>query len=437
MDADIVIHNGTVVTVNPDFDIFENGMVCIRNGCLRAVEAQPDNAPLPAARETIDACGGIVMPGLVNSHTHLPMTLFRGLADDLPLAEWLNGHIFPAEQAHIHPESVYWASLLACAELVLSGTTTCCDGYFLEEHVARAVRDFGLRAVLGQGVIDFPVPGVVDPKENIRQAAAFVERWQGLCDRIIPSVFCHSPYTCSSETLSTAKKLARQYELLYQIHVAETRRECDEIRAAHQVTPVQYLDRLNILDDRTLLVHGVWLEPADIDLIAARGVAVSHNPESNMKLGCGTAPVPQLMAAGITVALGTDGCASNNNLDLIQEMDTTAKLHKAVSADPLVMDAATVLKMATVDGARAVGLGRQIGSLEVGKQADLIILNTGCPHMVPMYHPVSHLVYSAKGSDVRDVIVGGKILVRNGRLTSMNLDEIMARVRRLAEAVAG
>ena len=437
MDADIVIHNGTVVTVNPDFDIIENGMVCIHNGCLCAVEAQPDNAPPPAARETIDACGGIVMPGLVNSHTHLPMTLFRGLADDLPLAEWLHGHIFPAEQAHINPESVYWASLLACAELVLSGTTTCCDGYFLEEHVARAVRDFGLRAVLGQGVIDFPAPGVPDPKDNIQAAAAFVERWQGLCDRITPSLFCHSPYTCSSETMSAAKKLARQHALLYQIHVAETRSECDEIRVAHQATPLQYLDRLNILDDRTLLVHGVWLEPADIELIAARGAAVSHNPESNMKLGCGTAPVPQLIASGITVALGTDGCASNNNLDLIQEMDTAAKLHKVVSADPVAMDAATVLKMATVDGARAVGLGRQIGSLEVGKQADLIILDTGCPHMVPMYHPVSHLVYSAKGSDVRDVIVAGKILVRSRRLTGMNLDEIMARVRRLAQAVAG
>jgi len=437
MDGDIVIHNGTLVTVNPDFEIIENGLVCVQNGRLSAVEARRGDDPLPRAREVLDACGGIVMPGLVNSHTHLPMVLFRGLADDLPLQQWLNGYIFPAEQAHIHPESVYWASLLACAELVLSGTTTCCDGYFLEEHVARAVRDFGLRAVLGQGVIDLPAPGVPDPKENIHQAAAFVERWQGLCDRITPSLFCHSPYTCSSETLSAAKKLARRHELLYQIHVAETRRECDEIRAAHRLTPVQYLDRLNILDHRTLLVHGVWLEPADIDLIAARGAAVSHNPESNMKLGCGTAPVPRLMAAGVAVALGTDGGASNNNLDLIQEMDTAAKLHKAVSANPVLMDAATVLKMATIDGARAIRLGRQIGSLEIGKQADLIILDTRCPHMVPLYDPVSHLVYAAKGSDVRDVIVAGKILVRNRRLTGMDVNQIMARVRRLAQAVAG
>jgi 5-methylthioadenosine/S-adenosylhomocysteine deaminase len=435
MKYDLVIHNGTIVTVNDSFEIIPNGLLCVKAGKLQHVEALAGNQSLPAADETIDAGGGLVMPGLVNTHTHLPMTLFRGLADDLPLDIWLNEHIFPAESAHINPESVRWGTLLACAEMLLSGTTTCCDGYFYENTVTEAVRTSGMRAVLAQGVIDFPAPGVPDPKENMKIPAAFIAKWQNPSSLITPSVFCHSAYTCSTETLKKAKALCVESGLRFQIHAAETQNEWQQIRDQHQSTPIQYLDQLGILDENTLLIHCVWINDKDIEIIAARSASVSHNPESNAKLAAGIAPVPKLLKAGITVGLGTDGCASNNNLDLFHEMDMVAKLHKAATFDPTTMDARSVVEMATIGGARAIGLGRHIGSLEVGKRADVIIIDTRTPHLTPMYHPETHIVYAAKSSDVRDVVVDGRIRVRNRNVLSLDVEEIMAKVREIARDI--
>jgi len=435
MKYDLVIHNGTIVTVNDSFEIIPNGLLCVKAGKLQHVEALAGNQSLPAADETIDAGGGLVMPGLVNTHTHLPMTLFRGLADDLPLDIWLNEHIFPAESAHITPESVRWGTLLACAEMLLSGTTTCCDGYFYENTVTEAVRTSGMRAVLAQGVIDFPAPGVPDPKENMKIPAAFIAKWQNPSSLITPSVFCHSAYTCSTETLKKAKALCVESGLRFQIHAAETQNEWQQIQDQHQSTPIQYLDQLGILDENTLLIHCVWINDKDIEIIAARSASVSHNPESNAKLAAGIAPVPKLLKAGITVGLGTDGCASNNNLDLFHEMDMVAKLHKATTFDPTTMDARSVVEMATIGGARAIGLGRHIGSLEVGKRADVIIIDTRTPHLTPMYHPESHIVYAAKSSDVRDVVVDGRIRVRNRNVLSLDVEEIMAKVREIARDI--
>jgi len=409
MQYDLIIHNGTVLTVNPDFDILSNGILCIRNGVIGSIRTGDSETSLPPATEIIDADGGIIMPGLVNTHTHLPMALFRGLADDLPLQEWLNEHIFPAEATRINPESVREGALLSCAEMLSSGTTTCCDGYFLEKEVAEAVMETGIRAVLGQGVIDFPAPGAPDPANNIQTASEFIEAWLGRSDRITPSVFCHSPYTCSAETLQKAKAIAADRGLLFQIHAAETRSEYDQMLAEKGLSPVQYLDRLGILDERTLLVHAVWTDEADREIIAERKSKVSHNPESNMKLASGIAAVPEFLKAGITVGLGTDGCASNNNLDLFREMDTAAKLHKVNTLDPTVMDARTVIRMATIEGARCLGMDHRIGSLEVGKQADIIIIDTAKPHLVPMYHPESQVVYAVAGGDVRYVVIGGKL----------------------------
>jgi 5-methylthioadenosine/S-adenosylhomocysteine deaminase len=375
------------------------------------------------------------MPGLVNSHTHLPMTLFRGLADDLPLDSWLNDHIFPAESAHLQPDSVRWGTLLACAEMLLSGTTTCCDGYFFEDQVAEAVETSGMRAVLGQGVIDFPAPGVPDPEHNIKIPRAFISKWQQRSALITPSVFCHSAYTCSGETLKNAKRLSTDAGLRFQIHAAETQVEVRQIRQKYNTTPIGYLDQLGTLDENTLLVHCVWLEEADIERIVKSKACISHNPESNAKLAAGIAPAPQLLRAGITLGLGTDGCASNNNLDMYHEMDMAAKIHKAKTHDPTTMDARTVVEMATIGGARAIGLDQQIGSLEEGKQADVIVVESRSPHLTPMYHPESHIVYTAKSADVRDVIVAGRILVRNRQILSLDVERIMSEVNEIADQI--
>ncbi|UCD89626.1 MAG: amidohydrolase [Desulfobacterales bacterium] len=435
MMLDTVIHNGIIVTVNPAFDIIKNGWVGIKDGIIDLVGTKPADEPLPKAKQSMNARQGIIMPGLVNTHTHRAMTLFRGLADDLLLQVWLNNYIFPSEKQYITPDTVKMSTTLACAEMIRSGTTTCCDGYFFEDDVASSVHTSGLRAVLGQGVIDFPAPGVPNPSGNIKVALAFTEKWWGVSPLITPSIFCHSPYTCSFETLKKSKDVASSKGLLFQIHVAETQSEWDQIQSKHQVTPVQYLDHIGILDPDTLLVHSIWVDDGDMDIIATHGAKVSHNPSSNLKLASGAAPVVDLLKAGVTVGLGTDGCASNNNLDLFQEMDLTAKLHKVKTLDPTVMDARSILKMATINGAKAIGLGDKIGSLEIGKSADLIIIDTEKPHLIPMYNPISHIVYSMKGSDVRDVIVAGKILMRDRTLMTIDLEDILERMVKLGKEI--
>ena len=431
---DLIIHNGIVVTVNADFDIIENGFVGISDGKIKAI-GQAEGTILTEAKKTLNAKGGIILPGLVNTHSHLPMTLFRGLADDLPLMDWLNHYIFPAEATHIHPETVELGALLGCAEMMLSGTTTCCDGYFHEDGVARAVLSAGMRAVVGQGVIDFPAPGVPDPSLNVKTAELFLKNWSGASNLLYPSIFCHSPYTCSKDTLKMAKETAGRHDALFQIHVAETKSEVDQIYAEHRESPVAYLDEMGIMDSKTLLVHCVWVDDKDIAAIQTAKSGISINTESHMKLASGVAPISQFLKSGITVGLGTDGCASNNDLDLFSEMDMTAKLHKVNTLDPTVMNAETVLKMATIGGAKAVGLGDVIGSIEVGKQADIIVLDTAKPHLTPLYHPVSHIVYAACGGDVSHVFVAGKQLVADGRLLSMDIQAVMKDVNGLSKTI--
>jgi 5-methylthioadenosine/S-adenosylhomocysteine deaminase len=429
MTYDLLIHNGTLVTVNPDFEILENGFVAVIDRTIAAVGSSATHG-LPEAKIKLDALGGIILPGLVNTHTHLPMTLFRGLADDLPLMDWLNDHIFPAEAKLINPDSAKAGALLGCAEMLLSGTTTCCDGYFHEASVAQAILESGMRGVPGQGVIDFPAPGVADPSKNIETAAAFVQQFKGVSRRLHPSIFCHSPYTCSRETLIKAKETANRLGVLFQIHLAETRSEVEQIQSEHRVSPTRYLSDLGLLDENTLLIHAVWVDDADIALIKASGASISVNTQSNMKLASGIAPVMKFLEAFIPVGLGTDGCASNNDLDLFREMDMTAKLHKVHHMDPTVLDAKSVLKMATVSGAKTLGLAHEIGSIEPGKQADIIIVDTRKPHLTPLYHPESHLVYAASGSDVRHVFVAGRRVVKDYQLTTLDLDEVMDSARR-------
>ena len=435
MSFDIVIHNGRLITVNSKFDIIDNGIICVKDTKIEKITKSESAKPLPTAKLSIDAKGGLILPGLVNTHTHLPMTLFRGLADDLALDEWLNNYIFPAEKRYINKESVRLGSLLGCAEMLSFGITTCCDGYFIEDEVANAVLNAGLRAVLGHGVIDFPAPGITDPKDNIKYANKFIEKWIDRSPLITPSIFCHSPYTCSSETLKRAKRIAAEKGLIFQIHAAETRQEMEGIKARHGVTPIAYLDKLDVLDKNTLLVHTLWIDDNDINIITRKKANVSHNPESNMKLASGILPLVELLDAGIVVGLGTDGSASNNNLNLFETMNVTSKIHKVKNLNPTLIDAAMVLKMATIDGARALGMDNKIGSLEPGKQADIIIIDTRQPHLVPLYNPVSHLIYAARGSDVKDVLVAGKVVVRNKKLLTIDIENLQDTVNLMADKI--
>lgn len=431
----IVIHNGTVITLNGDHDVLERGLVCIASGRLKRIE-EAGNGPLPEAHHVIDAGGGIIMPGLINTHTHAAMSLFRGLADDLPLTSWLNDYIFKAEAQWLNPESVYAGTLLSCAEMLLSGTTMCCDGYFFEDAVAEAVQQSGMRAILAQGIIDFPAPGVPDPKRNVGEALRFMETWDRRTPLITTGLFCHSPYTCSEQTLKEARKAADEAGALFEIHVAETQKESREIEQRHGMSPVQYLDRIGVLNAKTLLVHAIWVNETDIICMAEHGVGVSVSTESEMKLASGVAPIPEFLKKGLAVGISTDGAASNNNLDMFQEMDMCAKLHKATSLDPTVLNAREVLALATRSGAAAIGLDKEIGSLEKGKKADLIIIDTRKPHLTPLYDPASHLVYSARGNDVRDVIIDGRLVVRNRELLTFDLEPVAMSVTDLARRIA-
>jgi 5-methylthioadenosine/S-adenosylhomocysteine deaminase len=430
--ADLLIANGIVMTMDAENRIIENGGVAVSGDAIAAVGPMDDVKGIPA-KETIDAKGGIVMPGLVNTHTHAAMTLFRGLADDLPLMDWLNDHIFPAE-ALLDAEKVYAGTLLGCAEMLLSGTTCFCDMYLFEDAVARAAAAAGMRAVVGEVLYDFPSPNYGPIEKGFAYTRDLIDAWRD--DPLVTiAVEPHSPYLCAPELLIEAADIAREHRIPLVIHLSETQNEVNDVRARFGATPVRHLANLEVLGANLLACHCVVLSDEDKDLLSRHDVKVSHNPESNMKLASGVSPVAELVGRGICTGLGTDGCSSNNNLDLFAEMDTTAKLHKASSLDPTVMDAATVLRMATIDGARALGLDALIGSLEVGKKADIIVIDTDKPHLTPMYHPASHLVYAVGGSDVSATIVNGRALMKDRQLLHMEQEKVMADARRIAKEV--
>jgi 5-methylthioadenosine/S-adenosylhomocysteine deaminase len=431
-NADLIITNGWVLTLDDAARDYPSGFVALAADRIVAVGPSEEAATWSAARQ-IDARGGLIMPGLVNAHTHAAMTCFRGLADDLPLMTWLNDHIFPAE-ARLKAEHVHLGTLLACAEMLLSGTTCFCDMYLFEDAVAEAAHVAGLRAVVGEVLYDFPSPNYGPLDEGFRYTEMLIDKWRH--DPLVSiAVEPHSPYLCAPELLQRAAALAETHALPLVIHVAETASEVQTMRERYGRSPVQHLADLGVLGPNLLACHGVVLDATDMDLLGAHDVKVVHNPESNMKLASGIAPVPELLSRGICVALGTDGCASNNDLDMLSEMDTAAKLHKVATLDPTAVKAEAVLRMATIDGARSLGLADRIGSLEVGKQADLIVIDTHQPHLTPFYHPASHLVYAARGGDVTTTIVGGRVLVENRRLTTLDADDIMDRVGRLAQEI--
>ncbi|HIC90917.1 MAG TPA: amidohydrolase [Syntrophaceae bacterium] len=425
---DLAIIGGLVLTIAPYHEFIESGLILIKEGTIMDITKRELIPNTSVARDTITAEGCLIMPGLINTHTHAPMSLFRGMADDLPLMKWLKDYIFPAE-AKLTEDMVYWGTLLSCGEMILSGTTTFCDGYFLEDQVAKAVKDSGMRAVLAQGVIDLPAPGIDDPKKNIKHLEKFIQTWKDTSALITPAAFCHSPYTCSENTLRDAKDITRRYNVPFLIHLSETEEEVHNLWKRYKKRATHYLRDLNVLDRDTLAVHCIWLDEDELDVLKEYEVKVSHNPESNMKLGCGVAPVPEMLQRGIIVGLGSDGAASNNNLDMFQEMDTAAKLHKVTKMDPTVLDAKSVVEMATIKGAMALNLEGIIGSLEKGKRADLIIIDMQKPHLTPCYNPYSHIVYAAKCSDVRHVIIDGKVVMKDRKLLTIDIEQVMGKVR--------
>ena len=432
---DIVISGGTALTLSAKMEIIDDALIGIQDGTLTRVGKRDPAEKALSASKIIDATGCLILPGLVNTHTHLPMVCFRGMADDLPLTDWLTHHIFPAEARFVNRNFVSRGSLLAMAEMILSGTTTFCDGYFFENEIAEAARSCGMRAVVSQGFADFATPDYPRFDKMMAAARRFVERWQSSAPMITPAFFCHSPYTCSPETLVNVKAAAREAGILYLTHLLENRDETDTIEKRYGKKPVRHLCDLGVLDDRTIAVHCNWLTPEDIAIFADLGVSVSHNPESSMKLAAGVAPIPRLLERGIPVGLGTDGSASNNDLDMFREMDTAAKIHKVTTRDPTAMSAETVLKMATIGGARVLGLDKLIGSLETGKQADMIIVDMNQPHLTPLYNPYSQLVYAARGADVKTSIIHGKVVMENRLLLTIDLPSAMDNVRKIADGI--
>ncbi len=409
------------------------GFVLVRDGRIQTIGPMAD-CPAGWTGTVVDGQGQLLLPGLVNGHCHLPMSLFRGLADDLALADWLTDHIFPAEARHIDPETVYWGSRLASAELLLAGVTCVADGYFLEDEAARACLDAGLRCVAAQGIIDFPAPGVPDPGRNIEAAAKFLDRWQDRNPLITPALFVHSPYTVANDTLQQAKALARRRGVRLFVHAAETRDEIRQIAAPLAPTPIGHLDALGVLDADTTCVHCVWADETDLDTLARRGAAVVSCPQSNAKLASGVAPLAAMLARGLRVGLGTDGAASNNSLDLFREMDLAARMQSMRGCDPKPVPARRMLDLATRGGAEAIGLDAGHGRLTVGAPADLILVDLEQPHLQPFHSP-GQLVHAGSGADVRTVIVGGRLVVHERQLRTMDLDETLERVRSLAGPV--
>jgi 5-methylthioadenosine/S-adenosylhomocysteine deaminase len=435
-NADLIVQGGMLISMVDGEAPLPRATVWIKGDRIAAIDTTGTTDPQAQKGPVIDARGGLILPGLINAHGHTAMTLFRGLADDLPLKQWLFDTIFPAEAEHLTPETVYWGALLGSMEMIASGTTTVSDGYFYQDATVRAFHEAGLRSLTAQGVIDFPAPGIPDPKDHLKVGRDFIERWLHFSDRIIPGLFCHSPSTCSEKTLKEAMDMCRHFSLPLQIHLSETQEEVQELSRRTGQKPCFYLDRLGLLTERLVAVHAVHLDDEEIALLARKNVKIVHAPQSNMKLSSGAARVSDMLKAGLTLGIGTDGCASNNDLDLFQEMDTAAKLDKVVTLNPVNMDAQSVLKMATSWGAKVLGLEKDIGTIEVGKKADIIVVDLNSPHLTPLYNPYSVLVYSAGGSDVKDVIVNGKILMKDRQLLTLNPDLVMDRVRQISRDIA-
>jgi 5-methylthioadenosine/S-adenosylhomocysteine deaminase len=432
--VDLLITNGIVVTMDEQQRVFDPGAVAIRGNAIAAVGPARDVAAQVTARSTIDARNRVVMPGLINTHTHAPMVLYRGLGDDLALMDWLQKYIFPAEAKTVTPAFVRTGTELAALEMIRSGTTTYVDMYYFEEEIARTTKRAGLRAVLGQTIIEFPVPDAKTPADALTRTETFIREFHN-DELITPAVAPHAVYTNDAATLTRARDLAAKHNVPLVIHLAETDAETAMSLERHKARPVAALEALGMFSTRVIAAHAVWINAEEIQLLRKRSVGVAHNPESNMKLASGTAPVPEYLTAGVAVGLGTDGAASNNDLDMFEAMRQAAFLHKLTTKDPRVVSARVALEMATRGGARVIGREAALGSLQVGKLADVIVVRMDRPRQTPMYDPISHLVYTTRGDDVETTIVNGRVLMRDGKVLTLDEPNVLQAARAAAAQV--
>ncbi|MGA9965686.1 MAG: amidohydrolase [Terriglobales bacterium] len=434
--ADLIVTGGTVVTMDGPRTIYDDGAVVVKGDTIVAVGPRSELEASYLASQTVDAKGKLVLPGFINGHTHVPMTLFRGLHDDVTLNDWLYKYIFPAEKKNVDEQFVRWGTRLAAAEQIRGGITTFADMYYFEDAVAEETKAAGMRGVLGETFIDFPAPDNKSEVEMLAYTEKFLRKWQG--DPLIhAAVAPHSIYTCSQKTLQDAAALAKKYHAPILIHTAEMKKEWDDSQKQNGMSPVQYLDKIGVLGPDVVSAHCIYVDEADRKTLAQRQVGCVHNPSSNMMLASGVAPVAEMRAAGVAVGLGTDGPAgSNNDLDLMEEMDLAAKLAKITKMDPLALNAKAVVEMATIDGARALHMEKEIGSLEAGKKADLIVINLDEPNAVPMYDVYAQLAYALKGSDVETVVIGGRVVMRDRKVLTVQEAEAMAKAREYKQRVA-
>ncbi len=434
-NVDLLVTARYVVTMDASQRVIEDGAIAVRGDAILAIGPRAELESKYSSTRKISSPQGLVMPGLINGHTHAAMTLFRGIKDDVTLQDWLTNYIFPAEAKNVTENFVTWGTRLGILEMLRGGTTTYTDMYYFEDAVAGETKAAGMRGVLGETFIDFPAPDNKTLAEALAYSEKYLKHWQG--DPLIhAAVAPHSVYTDSADTLHAAAALARKYYAPILIHVSETKKEVDDNRAAHNLSPVAWLDQLGVLGPDVVAAHCIWIDAADIALLAKSQTGCVHNPSSNMMLASGVAPVQAMLSGGVRLGLGTDGPAgSNNDLNMMEEMDLAAKLQKITHMDPQALGAKQAVEMATIGGARALHMENEIGSLEAGKKADLIVIGLGEANAVPLYDVYSQIVYALKASDVQDTIIGGRVVMQNGHVLTLDEAAIIAKARELGAQV--
>ncbi|MCW1968659.1 MAG: amidohydrolase family protein [Anaerolineae bacterium] len=440
-EVDIILTNGFVVTVDEQSRVFMNGAVAVKGDAIVAVGEAVEIGQRYHAAQVVDCAGHVIMPGLINCHTHLPMTLLRGLADDLRLDVWLYGYMLPAEQKFVSPEFVRLGAQLAVAEAIRSGVTCVNDMYYFEDTIAQTLADVGIRALCSQSLMNFPTPDSASPDESLEFTDKFIAKWKNH-PLIVPVIAPHAPYTCSPQLMRRCTEIALKHDVPLHIHIAETKQELDDSRAQHGMSVVHWIKKCGVLEAKVITAHCVWIDQSEMRVLKNAGASISHNPAANLKLASGIAGTQDMLDIGVTVGIGTDGPASNNDLDHFEEMRLVALLAKGNTRNPLAIPAKTALMMATIGGARACHIGHLTGSLEVGKRADLIVVNLDTLHNTPAFYQrdanaiYTQLVYAGKAADVRDTMVNGKFLMRDRALLTLNETQVKAESNAMARRIS-
>jgi 5-methylthioadenosine/S-adenosylhomocysteine deaminase len=432
--VDLIVENALILTMDSSETIYKKGTVVVSNSRIIAVGKTSELSKKYKGKKKLDGKGMMLLPGFVNTHAHSGMTIFRGLSDDHNLEDWLNKYIWPAERKFVNQKTVRLGTQLAIIEMIKSGITTFSDMYFFEDAVAQECKSIGIRALLAESLIDYPTPSFKTPEQGLKITEQQLEKWKN--DSLVTmAVSAHAPYSASTELIQKSYALAEKYDVPFSVHLSESEWEVAKFKKEYNKTPTEYLYSLGVLNDRTIGIHCVYLTENDLRLLKQQKVGVAHNPESNMKVACGVAPIQKMLDMGISVGIGTDGAASNNNLNMFEEMNTTAKLHKIIQKDPTVLKAQDVVKMATIYGAQALNMEQNIGSIKVGKKADFILVDLDKPHLTPLYNTYSQVVYAMQASDVETVVIDGKIIMKNRKILTINEQKVMQEMRKLAKDI--